>query len=114
MMFLKLSNCPIIDSLLSATFKSNQQEQAQTEKNKIPNYCIALYFFVYHYEMSESDGGDMPMSREYPDLISEMPRFCCPIIICYLKDVLYNSNLELLVKTVKQTLESAFSKDIAT
>ena len=42
-----------------------------------------IYFFLYIYppDSQESDGGAIHRVSNYPDLLPEMPRYCCPLVI---------------------------------
>ena len=48
----------------------------------IINFFI-FYFFLYIYppDSEESDGGAIHRVSNYSDLLPEMPRYCCPLVI---------------------------------
>ena len=39
-----------------------------------------LYLYIYPPDSQESDGGAIHRVSNYPDLLSEMPRYCCPLV----------------------------------
>ena len=40
-----------------------------------------FYLYIYPPDSQESDGGAIHRASNYPDLLPEMPRYCCPLII---------------------------------
>ena len=46
---------------------------------------LLFFFFFYPYiyppDSQESDGGTIHRVSNYPDLLPEMPRYCCPLVI---------------------------------
>ena len=40
-----------------------------------------FYLYIYPPDSQESDGGAIHRVSNYPDLLPEMPRYCCPLII---------------------------------
>ena len=40
-----------------------------------------FYFYIYPPHSQESDGGAIYRVSNYPDLLPEMPRYCCPLVI---------------------------------
>ena len=46
-------------------------------------YLFIFYFYLYIYppDSQESDGGAIHKVSNYPDLLPEMPRYCCPLVI---------------------------------
>ena len=46
-------------------------------------FYLFFYFYLYIYppDSQESDGGAIHRVRNYPDLLPEMPRYCCPLVI---------------------------------
>ena len=40
-----------------------------------------FYFYIYPPDSQESDGGAIHRVSNYPDLLPEMPRYCCPLVI---------------------------------
>ena len=60
-------------------------------KNRNPNEEMSVdddiffyfYFNLYIYppDSQESDGGAIHRVGNYPDLLPEMPRYCCPLVI---------------------------------
>ena len=46
--------------------------------------ALILFFFylsIYPPDSQESDGGVIHRVSNYPDLLPEMPRYCCPLVI---------------------------------
>ena len=48
-----------------------------------PEMVKYFYFYLYIYppDSQESDGGAVRRVSHYPDLLPEMPRYCCPLVI---------------------------------
>ena len=46
-------------------------------------FYFYFYFYLYIYppDSQESDGGAIHRVSNYPDLLPEMPRYCCPLVI---------------------------------
>ena len=46
-------------------------------------FCFFMFFYLYLYflDWEESDGGAIHRVGNYPDLLPEMPRYCCPLVI---------------------------------
>ena len=46
-------------------------------------FFLFFYFNLYIYppDSQESDGGAIHRVGNYPDLLPEMPRYCCPLVI---------------------------------
>ena len=46
-------------------------------------FLFIYYFYLYIYpsDSQESDGGALHRVSNYPDLLPEMPRYCCPLVI---------------------------------
>ena len=46
-------------------------------------YILFIYFLFYLYiyppDSQERDGGANTQVSNYPDLLPEMPRYCCPL-----------------------------------
>ena len=40
-----------------------------------------FYLYIYPPDSQESDGGAIHRVSNYPDLLPEMPRYCCPLVI---------------------------------
>ena len=40
-----------------------------------------FYLYIYPPDSQESDGGAIRRVSNYPDLLPEMPRYCCPLLI---------------------------------
>ena len=61
--------------------------KASTIIEKLTNlFCIFFFFFffylyIYPPDSQESNGGAIHRVRNYPDLLPEMPRYCCPLVI---------------------------------
>ena len=39
-----------------------------------------FYLYIYPPDSQESDGGAMHRVSNYPDLLPEMPKYCCPLV----------------------------------
>ena len=46
-------------------------------------FYFYFYFYLYIYppDSQESDGGAIHRVSNYPDLLPEMPSYCCPLVI---------------------------------
>ena len=44
-------------------------------------FFIYFYLYIYPPDSQESDGGAIHRVSNYPDLLPEMPRYCCPLVI---------------------------------
>ena len=44
-------------------------------------FLFYLYLYIYPPDSQESDGGAINSKSNYPDLLSEMSRYCCPLEI---------------------------------
>ena len=46
-------------------------------------FFFIFYFYLYIYppDSQESDGGAIHRVSNYPDLLPEMPSYCCPLVI---------------------------------
>ena len=44
-------------------------------------FFFFFYLYIYPPDSQESDGGAIHRVRNYPDLLPEMPRYCCPLVI---------------------------------
>ena len=44
-------------------------------------YFIYFYLYIYPPDSQESAGGAIHRVSNYPDLLPEMPRYCCPLEI---------------------------------
>ena len=40
-----------------------------------------FYLYIYPPDSQESDGGAIHRVSNYPDLLPEMPRYCCPLVV---------------------------------
>ena len=53
--------------------------------NNLGNFFFFFFFFFYLYiyppDSQESDGGAIHRVSNYPDLLPEMPRYCCPLLV---------------------------------
>ena len=56
------------------------------EEHNIKRHLFFILFYLYNYpsDSQESDGDAIHKANNYPDLLPEMPRHCCPIEIFYL------------------------------
>ena len=44
-------------------------------------FFFFFYLYIYPPDSQESDGGAIHRISNYPDLLPEMPRYCCPLVI---------------------------------
>ena len=44
-------------------------------------HIFFFYLYIYPPDSQESDGGAIRRVSNYPDLLLEMPRYCCPLVI---------------------------------
>ena len=49
--------------------------------NSSSNFVIEHFRRTYPPDLQESDGGAIHRVSNYPDLLPEMPRYCCPLVI---------------------------------
>ena len=42
---------------------------------------IFFYLYIYPPDSQESDGGAIHRVSNYPGLLPEIPRYCCPLVI---------------------------------
>ena len=71
------------------TITTRQHELASNLKQQLNStiyfflFFIFLNFYLYIYppDSQESDGGAIHRVSNYPDLLPEMPRYCCPLVI---------------------------------
>ena len=50
-------------------------------KNHGKYFIYLLYLYIYPPDSQESDGGAIHRVSNCPDLLPEMPRYCCPLVI---------------------------------
>ena len=50
-------------------------------KRDFRNLFFLFYLYIYPPDSQESDGGAIHQVNKYPDLLPEMPRYCCPLVI---------------------------------
>ena len=53
----------------------------KADKNIYFIYFFYFYLYIYPPTTQESAGGAIHMASNYPDLLPEMPRYCCPFEI---------------------------------
>ena len=58
-----------------------RMEINQTEPKLVCSCMPDFYLYIYPPDLQESDGGAIHRVSNYPDLLSEMPRYCCPLVI---------------------------------
>ena len=47
-------------------------------KDKFRNlFYLFIYFYIYPPDSQESDGGVIHRASNYPNLLPDMPRYCC-------------------------------------
>ena len=44
-------------------------------------FLFYLYLYIYPPDSQESDRGAIHRVSNYPDLLPEMPRYCCPLVV---------------------------------
>ena len=49
--------------------------------SKILFYFLNFYLYIYPPDLQESDGGTIHRVSNYPKLLPDMPRYCCPLVI---------------------------------
>ena len=63
----------------------NGLDETFSEVSKLLEIVLVTLFFFYLYiyppDSQESDGGAIHKISNYPDLLPEMPRYCCPLVI---------------------------------
>ena len=42
-------------------------------------FFFGFYLYIYPLDWQESAGGAIHRESNYPDLLPEMPRYCCPL-----------------------------------
>ena len=47
------------------------------------HFFISFYLYIYLPDSQESEGDATHRVNNYPDLLPEMPRYCCPLVIFY-------------------------------
>ena len=85
-----LKHCDFVKSLLLASV--DHFEKLFGSSNLVYNvhalihlvnfiYLFFFYLYIYPPDSQESDGGAIHRVSNYPDLLPEMPRYCCPLVI---------------------------------
>ena len=64
-----------IEGVLGTTYSS--------EFSMVFSFIFIFYFYLYLYppDSQESDEGAIHRVSNYPDVLAEMPRYCCPLVI---------------------------------
>ena len=65
-------------------------------------FLFSFYFYIYPPDSQESDGGVIHRAGNYPGLISEMPRYCCPVETFYCGYQFYRDTMRLKCRTACQ------------
>ena len=70
----------------SEMFLEDLQTIFETEEHNLLQNDLFFYFiyfnlYIYPPDSQESDGGAIHRVGNYPDLLPEMPRYCCPLVI---------------------------------
>ena len=47
----------------------------------VDSFFVFFYLYIYPPDSQESDGGVIHRVSNYPDLLPEMPRYCCTLVI---------------------------------
>ena len=70
-------------SYKNQAFYKTLKNLANDNTIKIRKFFLFFYFYLYIYphDSQESDGGAIHRASNYPDLLPEMPRYCCPLVI---------------------------------
>ena len=65
------------------TKREAEKERWENKRNANRYFLFFFYFNLYIYppDSQESDGGAIHRVGNYPDLLPEMPRYCCPLVI---------------------------------
>ena len=63
---------------LSTFVKKSKAFFLEQESNLLSFF---FYLYIYPPDSQESDGGAIHRVSNYPDLLPEMPRYCCPLVI---------------------------------
>ena len=66
-----------------ATKLTNYKKLSQIRPNKDNQGFFFIFFYLYIYpsDSQESDEGAIHRVSNYPDLLPEIPRYCCPLVI---------------------------------
>ena len=59
--------------------KKKQNISAYLDRSS--TYFFYFYLYIYPPDSQESDGGAIHRVSNYPDLLPEMPRYCCLLVI---------------------------------
>ena len=80
----------IAQSKLTTKKQALVLRQNKIELIECLNFLVFIYFFfifyfyfnlyIYPPDSQESDGGAIHRVSNYPDLLPEMPRYCCPLV----------------------------------
>ena len=64
-----------------------QDENNRGWANNLQGIQFVFFFFLFYFNLyiyppdsQESDGGAIHRVSNYPDLLPEMPRYCCPLV----------------------------------
>ena len=50
---------------------------------KLKKLYVSFYVYIYPPDLQESNRGTIHRASNYPDLLSQMSGYCCPIEIFY-------------------------------
>ena len=92
------------------SIKHNKRNAMQEKGKKASNICILFYLHIYPLDSEESDGDTIHRPSNYPGLLPEMPRYCCPLEMFLFY---FYGNLELFAKTTKQVRTLRFTSQYA-
>ena len=76
-----------VERSFSALKRIKTYQRNTTGENRISGLCLIFFFFFFYFNLyiyppdsQESDGGAIHRVSNYPDLLPEMPRYCCPLV----------------------------------
>ena len=61
-----------------------KQHNKKSFRFKSKTFFFTFHLYIYSPDSQESSGGAIHRASNYPDLLPEMPRYCCPVKIFYL------------------------------
>ena len=75
----KYKELPLFRTIIT----SRQHELAFNLKQQLNSTIHFFYFLLFFYppDSQESDGGAIHRVSNYPNLLPEMPRYCCSLVI---------------------------------
>ena len=70
-----------LDYICTRSYFSVDIEKCGEEKWKDKKFFFFFYLYIYPPDLQESDGGAIHRVSNHPDLLPEMPSYCCPLVI---------------------------------